>query len=946
MSISRLQYAFVSGEISPQLFGRTDLEKYDLGLAELYNYFVDFRGGVSTRPGMEFVDFTNYNDEVTKFFPFRFAPNLANTYVIMFHDHKISFFQDGSPVLEDELPGIAGISRSGSGVVLFPGHPFVTGDRIIIDDVQGMDEINGRLLTVGQTQAGGFGLRLPGPDNRQFDTTSFDEYTGGGTVQRIYTIESPYGEEELAQLRAYQIRDTIRLTHPNYRIRNLVRNDHTDWTIEVEGFGSEVPIPENLAATASDVGDASVGVVVTAVDADGNESLSSDMLITDGIVNYSATAGSITWTWDAVEGAKYYNVYRTMIMPGPDTDTATDPVVTQAQQVGFIGLTYAPRFTDLNIVPDFTRSPPQHSNPFALSAIESIEVTDGGTGYPADATVAVSGGDGSGFAGFPVVDPAGTIVGVVVTNGGAGYDEPVTVTFAGTGGADATGTATLTPAEGAFPTISTVFQQRQIYAASLNDPLTIWGSQPGRFSVFDISQVVSDGDGFEFEIESQEVSPILHLLATRSGLLVLSEAGVWLLHGDSNSGAVTPTNAIADPQNYRGCSSVPPIPIDSDLLYVEGKGTTVRLLSYSEISKQYVGQNVSVLSSHLFTPARKIENWAYASNPHNLIWAVRTDGALLPFTLVKEQDVYAWAVCKTEGIVTDSCVVEEGGVDRVYLAVRRFIEGRWIKYIERLALRDAAYAEDAFCVDSGLALAHTYPAANLTIDEASGTAIAIANTEVFGGAEGKVLRVGGGKGTVTIEHTTVRATVEFEADRPIVEVMPESGRPLEAASGSWTLDTPVTTVRGLWHLEGEDVVGLADGNVVGPLTVTNGQVTLPAPATNVVLGLPFTARGRSLPPVSQQGVLENKRKRPFKVMLRVHETRGLKVGPDLAHLEVIKERTDEAWGAPTRLQSGPQFVLIDAPFDDNGQFYFVQDSPLPATVVGIVLEMDVGDDER
>lgn len=948
MSVSIVKYAFVGGEISPQLFGRTDLEKYDLGLAELYNWFVDYRGGITTRAGLGFVDYTNYNDEITKFIPFRFAPNLVNTYVIMFHDHKVSFYQDGAPIVTTVSGTISGITRAGIGVVTLTSHGLAEGDRIVISGVVGMTEVNDRTFTVGAVTANTFALRYPGPDARQFNTSTFAAYTSGGVVQKIYTIESPYSADELADLRYYQIRDTIRLTHPNYRVRNLVRNDHTDWEIVVEEFGSDSERPGGLAATASDVGNASVGFVVTAVDADNVESLPSDTLIANDIINYTTTAGSVTLVWDAVPGAKYYNVYRTVVLPGPDSGAATDPVVTRAEQVGFIGQSFAPRFVDSNIIPDFVRAPPQFANPFALSAIESIEVTDGGTGYPADATVTVAGGDGAGFEGFPIVDPSGVIVSVVISNGGNGYDEPVTVTFAGSGGADAEGEATLTPATGAFPTISTVFQQRNLYAASLNDPLTIWGSQPGRFSVFDVSQILADNDAFELEIDSQEVSPLLHLIATRSGLLVMSQAGVWLLHGDSNSGAVTPTNALADPQNYRGTSAVPPIPIDSDLLYVEGKGTTVRLLSYSEVSKQYLGQNISVLAAHLFTSVNKISSWVYASNPHNVIWSVRSDGAFLPLTLVKDQDVYAWGRCMTEGLVTDSCVVEEDGIDRVYFAVRRYIEGRWIKYVERMEVREINFVEEAKCLDSALSTELVYPDARVQAEAASGTDVALISDDLIFTEDdvGKVVRLLGGKGTVTTFLSEYRVLVDFDADRPITEVLPESGMPVEARSGEWTMDTPFTTISGLWHLEGQTVYCLADGNVMGPLTVSEGSITLEGEATIAVVGLKYTCRALTLPPAARQATLENKRKRPVEIASRIHETRGLKVGAALDALEEMRERESEVYGAPINLQDGTKYSLIEAPFNDAGQTYFVQDNPLPATLIGIVLDMEVGDDSR
>jgi hypothetical protein len=47
---------------------------------------------------------------------------------------------------------------------------------------------------------------------------------------------------------------------------------------------------------------------------------------------------------------------------------------------------------------------------------------------------------------------------------------------------------------------------------------------------------------------------------------------------------------------------------------------------------------------------------------------------------------------------------------------------------------------------------------------------------------------------------------------------------------------------------------------------------------------------------------------------------------------------------PVDLFSGIRYQLIDPQWDDNGQTYFVQRNPLPATLLGIVFDMEVGDD--
>ena len=49
------QASFNSGEWSPNLFARVDLAKYKAGAALLENFFVDYRGGASTRVGTEYI---------------------------------------------------------------------------------------------------------------------------------------------------------------------------------------------------------------------------------------------------------------------------------------------------------------------------------------------------------------------------------------------------------------------------------------------------------------------------------------------------------------------------------------------------------------------------------------------------------------------------------------------------------------------------------------------------------------------------------------------------------------------------------------------------------------------------------------------------------------------------------------------------------------------------
>jgi hypothetical protein len=141
------------------------------------------------------------------------------------------------------------------------------------------------------------------------------------------------------------------------------------------------------------------------------------------------------------------------------------------------------------------------------------------------------------------------------------------------------------------------------------------------------------------------------------------------------------------------------------------------------------------------------------------------------------------------------------------------------------------------------------------------------------------------------------------------------------------------------------VIQLIDGNVGLPRQVVNGSITLPQAGTRVIVGLPFRAMIQNLPLNVQGAVVEDKRKRVINLALRVRQTRGLKTGASLSNLYQIKERTTEPWTEATYLQEGMKHVLIEPQWDEQGQVYIVQDDPLPVTVLGYVLNTEIGDDE-
>lgn len=150
----------------------------------------------------------------------------------------------------------------------------------------------------------------------------------------------------------------------------------------------------------------------------------------------------------------------------------------------------------------------------------------------------------------------------------------------------------------------------------------------------------------------------------------------------------------------------------------------------------------------------------------------------------------------------------------------------------------------------------------------------------------------------------------------------------------------------LWHLEGEEVVALADGNVVKNLTVRDGSVTLPNAASKVHLGLPYTCDIQTLPldlgSLSGSGTVMGRQKRIGELTLRVQEARGVFAGPSFDKLDEWKQRSTEAYGEAIRLFTGDVSMDVPPEWNDQGIVCIRQADPLPLTLLAIAPEVDIG----
>lgn len=169
-------------------------------------------------------------------------------------------------------------------------------------------------------------------------------------------------------------------------------------------------------------------------------------------------------------------------------------------------------------------------------------------------------------------------------------------------------------------------------------------------------------------------------------------------------------------------------------------------------------------------------------------------------------------------------------------------------------------------------------------------------------------------------------------------------------------ETAAEMMTGLGHLEGADVVALADGSPVEGLKVADGAVTLPYAAKVVTVGLNYVSALSPLPleTDTQQGATLGKRRAYGKCVLRLYRSVGGKYAAtepgDLFDVAGWKGRTaydlpflPEKYGEACQPFSGNIEISLPSGQDTDTSLWLMQDRPMPFRVVAIMADVDFGE---
>ena len=147
-----------------------------------------------------------------------------------------------------------------------------------------------------------------------------------------------------------------------------------------------------------------------------------------------------------------------------------------------------------------------------------------------------------------------------------------------------------------------------------------------------------------------------------------------------------------------------------------------------------------------------------------------------------------------------------------------------------------------------------------------------------------------------------------------------------------------TTITGLEHLEGQVVSILADGSTHPDKTVSSGAITLDRSSTKVKVGLSYTSllQTMRLDAGAANGTSQGKTKRIYDISLRLFESVGVEVGPDLSNMERIPFRSSaDDMDTAIPVFTGDKEIEFRGNYETDGFIFVRQTQPLPLTVLSL-----------
>lgn len=736
-----LQSAFTGGEISAEVANRVDLDKYQLAVLQAYNCLIKPHGPIYRRPGMKYMARTKYSDKACILVPFNGADN--TDYLLEISEKYIRVHKNGlyinielmTPYTADMLQDLRFVQSADTMFIASGKYPVKQLARYSETDWRFSDfEITDMYFDESNSLENYSGISYTSPGTYLFQPTVTGEYQidiagggGGGGGAAKYRKKMDEHSSRTVYINGGNGGNGGRI------IKTLTLNKETSYTITVGSGGAagsnasnSAPSGSNgVSSTAFDMiakgGDGGTGGRKGEPNTPGTDGTSYGNGANGGAGGYGKslfgssetqpTAGANGWVKILYAGNKELTPSGTQ---GDITLTSNNNIFVSSKPGACIKLKQEIASKTVSTSNGTTERVRVGENWKVIShgtwsGSFAIEKSDDGESWK-EYRKYTSKDDYNPSESGSVTEPVFLRAVCTISSGTCTVDltamaynaegvvKLTEITSDSTAKAHVEkelGSTDMTTnflwgawsEEFGYPQTLCFFQDRLCFGGTKKQPYMVWMSRTGdygNFSVEKASGTVTDDSAVALAFVSRKQFKILHLIAS-TDLIVLTAGNEWTVSG---SDTVTPSKAVPKMQTTRGCSTVEPLMIGGRIVFVQGRGSTVRDMAYSYETDSYGGNDLTLLAKHIIENVQIVDS-AYKQEPDSTIYFVRSDGTMACLSYIMEQKVYAWSTIETQGKIEAVAAVQEGDEDIIYLVVQREINGVTVRNIEYLAKNPA-----------------------------------------------------------------------------------------------------------------------------------------------------------------------------------------------------------------------------------------------------------------
>ena len=487
-----------------------------------------------------------------------------------------------------------------------------------------------------------------------------------------------------------------------------------------------------------------------------------------------------------------------------------------------------------------------------------------------------------------------------------------------------------------FPAAVALHRERLVFGGTAAEPDTIWFSQTDDWHNFLVTNL--DTSAITFTLAADQVNSI-RWLVSHNDLLIGTSGDEWKL--DTPAGKALSASTARRQSTY-GSAEIQALAVNNNIIYAQRNAKKIQRMGYRYEGDNWSSTDLTLMSEHI--TGRGIVEMAYQRVPFSILWSVTKDGELLALVIEDNQEVLGWSRYTFDGYCESVAVTPGETEDRVWIIVRRYINGTYKRYVEQFQPIDFADQDSAFFVDCGLSF-DGGPAVTVTNISRAYPCIVTAPEHTF--EDGDNIRFSGVGGMDEVNYrvytvsTVSGASFEMRDGADAVDINSVN---FTAYTSGGRIERVENTFTTLDHLESKAVVAAGDGGYAGSYTVDANTATLDDYYNRVHIGLPYTAKLKpmKLDFLTTGGALQGRTKRITGTMVRLFESLSCSIGPTWTDYDSYVFRdTSDAMEAATPLFTGDKEMNFPGGFETAGDMCIQDSYPVPLTVLGIIVDYEV-----